>query len=1027
MLQQSVSKRTNSSLFGQFPIPAICLLLVTTVLSCGRAYAAFPGGFSAETVVRNLNKPVAFDFAPGNRIYVAEKYGIVRTVIDGRVEREPFMDISDRVNTYNDRGLVAIAVDPSFPTKPYIYVGYAYDPPETATAGGLAGRDGEGSRVSRVSRFTASASTQYKTVEANSEVVLVGKNGVWSNIINPNQNWQGALTCQFNDQPVKDCLPLDEHSHTVGMLQFGSDGALYVSAGDASRSGDVSKYPAIRAQRKDFLIGKILRVNPANGQGYSSNPFFDGDLTSNVSKVWFYGLRNPFRFAIRNRDNRVFVGNVGWENWEEIETGSPGANFGWPCYEGGSGQLEVHAQHANNEVCQALYASNGSSVTPPLYGYQKQNGISVSIIMGDFMENQRWPSRYRGGLFFGDFNRQVIDYVTFDSSGNVSARSGFGTGLGGVTQLSAGPDQDLYYTVVDAGEIRAIRYQAGDPPPTASFTMSRTTGPAPLLVQFDASASVDPDGDPITYRWNFGDGGTGTGKNINHTFSAEGEYNIRLTVSDDAGGSDTTTQKVSVGNKAPNLGFGAESEAEVTTRRYRVGEIVAITGWGNDPEDGALTGGRLQWTAVIHHNNHSHPDLGANTGSTFFIPFPDHGENTYVEICLKATDTTGLSSTKCIDARPRDVEISVNSDPPGQRIDYAGVEKRTPFKVESVAGGKRDITAPLTTSDGRQFVRWSDGGSAAHTLTIPDTPLALKVFYTANANEIDSDNDGLTDAEEALWGTDPNVADPDNDNDGVINLVDSRPNDRTESGQAVLLAPGPSDMTPRGFGYLGMNDYRSVLRAAFENPDRDVRLKAVGWDIDTPGEVSLWLIGKNGRPQWIGDLAAGANRKAAPASWFYIPESMLGEGRNWVEFRQKRRGEIWGIGELGMRALTAPRTRRLQLNRVYEARYGFRYGPTSYRYVLPFLFTNNNTDLSFEFDAFDIDTNREVAVVLNGKRIAYVRRTGNLRTGRRQVVDSTARSLGCEKSVTETCAVTVGVLELNSGDCVNAVHQDRVR
>jgi|GEM_PF-5882822 len=984
MSKQTLSKCSSVSFRPQDALTA-CLLVIAALLACGPAFAALPAGFTTDTVVRGLNKPVAFDFAPGNRMYVAEKFGIVRTVIDGRAESQPFMDISDRVNTYNDRGLVAIAVDPRFPAQPYIYVGYVYDPPETENSSGLAGRDGEGSRVSRVSRFTASASDDYKTAVPGSELVLVGKGGVWGNIINPNQNWQGPLTCQYNDQPVRDCLPLDEHSHTVGMLQFGSDGALYVSVGDASRSGDVGQYPAIRAQRKDFLVGKVLRVNPANGQGYSNNPFFDGDLTSNISKIWYYGLRNPFRFAIRERDNRIFVGNVGWENWEEIETGPPGANFGWPCFEGGSGRLEVHAQHQNHPTCQALYADT-STVTPPLYGYQKQNGISVSIIMGDFIDNTRWPVRFRGGLFFGDFNRQVIEYVTFDAAGNVSARNGFGTGLGDVTQLTAGPDNDLYYSVVTAGEIRVIRYQAGDPAPIAEFSMSRTTGPAPLLVLFDASASQDPDGDPITYRWNFGDGESGTGKNINHTFQAEGEYNVRLTVADNAGGSDTTTQKVSVGNKAPNVGFSAELEAEVRARRYRVGETVVITGWGNDPEDGALTGGRLVWTAVIHHNNHSHPDLAANTGTTFFIPFPDHGENTHVEICLKATDLTGLSNTKCINAYPKDVEISVNSDPPGQRIDYAGVAKTTPFRVESVAGGKRDITAPLTSDDGRQFIRWSDGGAAAHTLTIPDSPLGLKVFYSANANEVDSDNDGLTDADEALWGTNPNVAEEDLDNDGVINVVDSRPNDRTESGQAVLLSHGSVDRTPRGFGYLGQNDYRSVMRVAFDNPGRDVRLKSVGWDIDSSDEVSLWIRGQNGRWQWLGDVVAGLNRKTAPASWFYIPESMLGDGRNWVEFRQKRRGEVWGISELAMSAIAAPPTRRLLLNKVNAARYGLQFGANDYRYVLPFLFTKANTDVNLEFEAFDIDTNRELAVLLNGRVIAYVRRTGNQITGDVQTV-----------------------------------------
>ena len=746
----SINRRVGAPALAKW-IAAFALVIVANGSS-----AAVPAGFSIDTIATGLYSPVSFDFGPGNRIFVAEKLGRVRVVVNGRTQPTPFLDISSRVNTYNDRGLTAIAVDPDFPTKPYIYVAYAYDPPETQSSSNLAAPDQGGSRVSRVSRFTAAAGSDFNIADPNSEVVLLGKNGVWANIPNPGQDWRGALTCERLSQPIQDCIPLDEHSHTVGTLKFGSDGALYASIGDASRSGDVGKYPSLRAQRTDYLVGKILRVDPNTGQGLSDNPFFDGNPNSNRSKIWHYGLRNPFRFAIRRSDNSVFVGNVGWENWEEIDTGPPGSNFGWPCYEGGNGTLEVHAQHQNHPTCQTLY-SNSSSVVAPLFGYQKLNGVSVSIILGDFLDNNRWPSSYRGGLFFGDYNRQVIEYVTFDAAGNVNGRNNFGTGFGGLTQLSQGPDQDLYYTVIDQGEIRAIRYQAGDPPPTAAFSVSRLTGPAPLLVHFDASSSSDPDNDPLNYRWNFGDGGNGNGKVLNHTFTRDGAFNVNLTVTDGAGGSDVARERIVVGNKAPNLGFGSGSEEALRNTRFRIDEIVAITGWGNDPEDGALSGANLRWNAVLHHNEHSHPDLANGTGTTLYIPYPDHGENTHVEICLTVSDSSRLTNKKCIEAYPKEVKLTIDSRPSGLPIDYAGVTQNTPFEVTSVSGGRRNVTAPLWTDDNRPFLRWSDGGAAAHTIVVPDSPQRLTVHYNAPQPEIDSDGDGLSDDDERRWGTNPTL------------------------------------------------------------------------------------------------------------------------------------------------------------------------------------------------------------------------------------------------------------------------------
>jgi len=115
----------------------------------------------------------------------------------------------------------------------------------------------------------------------------------------------------------------------------------------------------------DSLSGKILRVDPITGKGLSDNPFYNGDADSNRSKVYDYGLRNPFRFAFQPGTGTLFIGDVGWNTWEEINRGR-GQDFGWPYYEGGSGVSLKTGGYQDLSEAQAFYNS-GQAVTPSLW------------------------------------------------------------------------------------------------------------------------------------------------------------------------------------------------------------------------------------------------------------------------------------------------------------------------------------------------------------------------------------------------------------------------------------------------------------------------------------------------------------------------------------------------------------------------------------------------------------------------------------------------------------------------------------
>jgi len=85
----------------------------------------------------------------------------------------------------------------------------------------------------------------------------------------------------------------------------------------------------------DSLNGEVLRIDAITGAGLPDNPFYDAaNPGRNRSKVWAYGLRNPFRLTVNPVSGEACIGDVGWNTWEEIDIGK-GANFGWPCYEGG--------------------------------------------------------------------------------------------------------------------------------------------------------------------------------------------------------------------------------------------------------------------------------------------------------------------------------------------------------------------------------------------------------------------------------------------------------------------------------------------------------------------------------------------------------------------------------------------------------------------------------------------------------------------------------------------------------------------
>lgn len=688
----------------------------------------FPPGFVSERVLTlEGGYPTAAAFGPDGSIFVAFKHGVVL-----RYNRDSapvtFIDISAEVNQFGDRGLLGMTLHPRFPDEPYIYLLFVHDPP------GLPGEqfaddgpDGRGARVSRLIRLEADPARNHDVALAESAVVFLGRESTLENIGDTASQY-GSPSCDTGGgdprtpgTPMGDCIPADGSSHSIGTVMFGNDGSLFVGNGDSSRWNDVDPR-ALRALDLDSLAGKVLRIDPVTGDGLPDNPFFDGDPKRNRSRVWSYGLRNPFRFAIHPDTNEPFIGDAGWESWEELNSGR-GANFGWPCYEGNDeGNLRQPAYEHNEDTaasCEALYALGPDAVTPPLHSYPRDE-MNSAIIAGDFYTGTAYPEEYLGALFLADHNRQQMSVARVED-GLLVEPVLFGEGTGGVVQIFRGPDTNLYYLILGGrNELRRLRWiGSGNQPPQAVAGASPMEGDAPLLVDFSSDGSFDPDGDPLTFFWQLGDGTTANEPGPTHSYTIDGVYGVELTVTDPAGMSSSDSLQIVVGDTTPEAAI--QLPLEGTT--YTIGEQIEFAGTGLDHQDGELEGESLSWELVLHHADHIHPNFFAAHGGSGSFVVEDHGDDTSLELKLTATDSTGLSGTAAIAIHPHTVERRFTTDPPGLDLIYQGSRLPTPFSMLPIVGGLREIHAPAI-QEHRSFESWSDGGAASRSILITDEPVS---------------------------------------------------------------------------------------------------------------------------------------------------------------------------------------------------------------------------------------------------------------------------------------------------------------
>ncbi len=370
-----------------------------------------------EDFSEGFDQPLGIENAGDSRLFIVERTGRIWICdANGTKSTVPFLNISDRITTNGgEQGLLGLAFDPNYSANGYFYVNY------TNVNGNT-----------RISRFKVKANNADQA-DNNSEVIFLTVHQPFIN-------------------------------HNGGSLRF-SEGYLYIALGDGGDAAD----PYNNAQNTNTLLGKILRIDVthgSHGKHYSippTNPFVG--MSGYRPEIWATGLRNPWRFSFDDLTDDMWIGDVGQDEWEEIDfqpAGEGGLNYGWGCWEGA---------HFFKDNCNP----NSTHATFPISEYEHivSPGCGGTVIGGFVYRGSNYPKMYGKYVYvdyctgimraiYKDHGVWVNRYLTTEEPLQYTA---FGEDMNGELYLTDITEGEIYH-VIDSSVV-VQRFSSGN-----SFTQS---------------------------------------------------------------------------------------------------------------------------------------------------------------------------------------------------------------------------------------------------------------------------------------------------------------------------------------------------------------------------------------------------------------------------------------------------------------------------------------------------------------------------------------------------------------------------
>ncbi|MCB7137993.1 ThuA domain-containing protein [Cellulosimicrobium marinum] len=692
--------------------------------------------FEKVALDTNTSAPFGIDIAPDGRVFYTELVRGQIRVYDPQTQTTSTA-LTIPVYSGGEDGLLGLALDKDFATNGYLYQYYSPVSDDDSDPANF---------VSRVSRFTVTSNGPGATViDPASEVVVIefpagrlpdepGHTG-GGLIVDP---VSGDLYIGIGDD-------VNPHSEPSG-------GYAPIS----ERPGRLHDARATSANTNDLRGKVLRIHPEADGtysipEGNLFDEAADTD-DKTLPEIYAMGFRNPFRFTIdpatgylgvadyspdNGSDNPANRGPAGIAEWNLVKEAG---NFGWPLCMGNNEPFrDVDYRTSPVTVgdffdCDApvndSILNTGLTELPPAqpadlwYGYQRSSvpgvinaGGGLAPMGGPFYQfdpelesDTKFPEYYDGKPFFYEWARNKmysIDLKDPEAAAGVTDVEKVNPFLPDEQFLAPidskfGPDGSMY--VLDWGGgfgrdnpnsgLHRIDYVSGSRSPSATPTATPDSGIAPLEVSFDGSGSSDPENEELTYAWDFdGDGEVdSTEVAPTHTFTENGVFDARLTVTDPAGKTGTATVPITVGNTRPEVDFGLPPTGAFFNFGDAITWDVDVTDAEDSPEGDAIDDEQVIIQPALGHDEHAHPaePLRGRTGTVQTSLGGGHSEdmNVFYVIDARYTDNGGEgdvpaltgSDTTLIFPKKREAEF------------HAASEGTTTIPSRDVEGGGSVVT-----------------------------------------------------------------------------------------------------------------------------------------------------------------------------------------------------------------------------------------------------------------------------------------------------------------------------------------------